>query len=423
MNHRPPIKMIPITDLLCEIIDNRGQTCPTTDKGFPLIATNCIKHSSIYPTFENVRYVTDETLQHWFRAQLQPNDILFVNKGTPGRVCLVPNPVTFCAAQDMIGLRANPAKINYKYLFAVLRSSYIQKKIENFHVGIVIPHFKKTDLYNLLIPIVDETSQNAIGDLYINLSEKIELNNKINEELEQMAKLLFDYWFVQFDFPDENGKPYKSSGGKMTYNPQLKREIPDGWEVTKLQENLTLLKDGTHNPPKRQKTGIPLLMGNMFGNSFLSFSNATFISENDYNFIHSKYQPKPNDIIMTKIGTIGKINLLTENDVPLAIHCNSALLRTNELFHNYLFYFLKSTYFYSFLKQYAAKTIQEYINLEQLGNILIIVPPNNIVKQFSNIVLPIITKQKNIHLENQQLAELRDWLLPMLMNGQVKIEG
>ena len=125
----------PITELLSFIVDNRGKTVPTTLSGFPLIATNCIKHNSIYPTFENIRYVEQTIMDTWFRAHPKPNDILFVNKGTPGRVCLVPDPVPFCIAQDMIGFRADEEKIDYQYLFAVLRSEFIQKKIENFHVG------------------------------------------------------------------------------------------------------------------------------------------------------------------------------------------------------------------------------------------------------------------------------------------------
>ena len=155
MSKMDSCEMIPITKLLLTIVDNRGRSCPTSEKGFPLIATNCIKHSSIYPTFENIRYVTEEILKTWFRAELKPNDILFVNKGTPGRVCLVPDPVDFCAAQDMIGLRADPSKIYYKYLFAILRSDFIQSKIKNYHVGIAIPHFKKSDMDNLLIPVPD----------------------------------------------------------------------------------------------------------------------------------------------------------------------------------------------------------------------------------------------------------------------------
>ncbi len=172
-----------LTDLVSEIIDNRGKTVPTSDTGIPLIATNCIKHSSIYPTFENVRYVSQQTFKTWFRSYLRPNDILFVNKGTPGRCCLVPDPVTFCAAQDMIGLRVNHNKVYYKYLFAMLRSAYVQETVGNFHVGLVIPHLRKQDLHNIMIPMRSCEEQKLIGNLYIALSEKIELNNQINDNL------------------------------------------------------------------------------------------------------------------------------------------------------------------------------------------------------------------------------------------------
>ena len=117
MRNKP--KYLPITELLEEIIDNRGKSVPTASEGTPLIATNCIKHTSIYPTFEKIRYVDDKTLKTWFRAHIRPNDILFVNKGTPGRVCLVPNPVNFGVAQDMIAFRCDKNAINYKYLFTV----------------------------------------------------------------------------------------------------------------------------------------------------------------------------------------------------------------------------------------------------------------------------------------------------------------
>ncbi|MEY8214986.1 MAG: restriction endonuclease subunit S, partial [Colwellia sp.] len=238
----------PLPSLLKTIVDNRGKTVPITEMGFPLIATNCIKHSSLYPTQEKVRFVSNDVKETWFRAHPESNDIIFVNKGTPGRVCLVPNPVSFCIAQDMMAFRCDSDLIDYRYLFAVMRSSFIQKTIENFHVGLVIPHFKKGDLGNILIPRKEKKSQEgAIGNLYVTLSQKIEINNKIKSELEALAKLIYHYWFVQFDFPDAKGRPYKSSGGKMVYNEELKRDIPAGWKVKELSE-ITAIKAGGDKP-------------------------------------------------------------------------------------------------------------------------------------------------------------------------------
>ena len=174
---------VPLTELLSFIVDNRGKTVPTAPSGHKLIATNCVTNNTLFPVYDKTRYLSEETYQTWFRAHPIPGDILFVNKGTPGRVCLVPDPVDFCIAQDMIALRADESKIYPKYLFTVLRSREIQQQIYNTNVGDVIPHFKKQFLDQLLIPIPERSIQESIGDLYYVLSLKAERNKKINDNL------------------------------------------------------------------------------------------------------------------------------------------------------------------------------------------------------------------------------------------------
>ncbi len=174
---------VPLTELLSFVVDNRGKTVPTAPSGHKLIATNCVTNNTLFPVYEKIRYLSEKTYQTWFRAHPISGDILFVNKGTPGRVCLVPDPVDFCIAQDMIALRADESKIYPKYLFAVLRSREIQQQIYNTNVGDVIPHFKKQFLDQLLIPIPERSIQESIGDLYYVLSLKAECNKKINDNL------------------------------------------------------------------------------------------------------------------------------------------------------------------------------------------------------------------------------------------------
>lgn len=190
---------VPLTELLSFIVDNRGKTVPTAPSGHKLIATNCVTNNTLFPVYEKIRYLSEETYQTWFRAHPIPGDILFVNKGTPGRVCLVPDPVDFCIAQDMIALRADESKIYPKYLFAVLRSREIQQQIYNTNVGDVIPHFKKQFLNQLLIPIPERSIQESIGDLYYVLSLKAERNKKINDNLYAQAKAIFDNHFINID--------------------------------------------------------------------------------------------------------------------------------------------------------------------------------------------------------------------------------
>ena len=180
-----PKKSLP--SILSFIVDNRGKTVPTSSNGWKLIATNCIRNENLYPCYEKIRFLSEETYKTWFRAHPIPGDIIFVCKGTPGRVCLVPNPVDFCIAQDMVALRADSKIVYNYYLLAILRSSEIQKQIQNYSVGDVIPHFKKSFFDELMIPIPPMHIQKIIGDIYFTYSQKIEINTKINRNLENMA--------------------------------------------------------------------------------------------------------------------------------------------------------------------------------------------------------------------------------------------
>jgi len=190
------VEQIPFAKLLSNVVDNRGRTCPVTDHGIPLIATNCIRNELLYPSYEDVRFVSQQTYDTWFRGHPKPGDIIFVNKGTPGRVCLVPDPVDFCIAQDMVAVRANEEKVYPKFLFALLRSPTVQAKIGQMHVGTLIPHFKKGDFGKLMLGIPNRGIQKFVGDLYFTLSAKIELNRRMNETLERLSQSIFKRWFI-----------------------------------------------------------------------------------------------------------------------------------------------------------------------------------------------------------------------------------
>ena len=160
----------------------------------------------------------------------------------------------------------------------------------------------------------------------------------------------------------------------MKYDENLNRKIPISWEVKKLSDVLEVLKDGTHNPPARVDSGVPLLTGTMFGDFFLDYEMATKVSFNDYSMIHSKYAPQSGDFVVTKIGTLGSVNYLDEQDVPITIHCNSALLRFPKDFsRSYAFCYLKSEEFFKRIKAAKGQSIQEFVSLDKLGDILILV--------------------------------------------------
>lgn len=419
MNSIKNAPLVPITELLEDIIDNRGKSCPTQNTGFPLIATNCIKHSSIYPTFENIRYVSDDVLRTWFRAELKPKDILFVNKGTPGRVCLVPDPITFCAAQDMIGLRANPNKVYYKYLFAILRSNYIQEKIKNFHVGIAIPHFKKSDMDNLLIPVPEMSLQIKIGEIYCQISERIENNNKINLELESMAKTIYDYWFLQFEFPNVDGKPYKSSGGKMVWNKELKREIPDRWRNGTLEDLGEIIAGGTpstNHPEYYSENGIAWITPNDLSNSndkYITHGERD-ISEIGLNNSSARLMPE-GTVLLTSRAPIGYLGIAA-NEV-----CTNQGFKSivpNEKFGSeFIYHTVENMIVY--LKSLGTGSTFTEISKTVVASVKIAIPEESVVGKFEEMVSGICAKHRIIERENKELISLRDFLLPLLMNGQV----
>jgi type I restriction enzyme S subunit len=260
------IDRVPFTSLLSDIVDNRGRTCPTSDTGIALIATNCVKNAYLYPVFEKVRHVGLETYKSWFRGHPVPGDLIFVCKGSPGQVCLAPDPLNFCIAQDMVALRADAKKVYPLYLFAALRSTEVQRDIENMHVGTLIPHFKKGDFSKLSIPLPSPERQKFIGDWHFGIENKIELNRRMNETLEGMAQAIFKDWFVDFGPTRRKlagiSDPVEIMGG-LTPDAARAAELaalfpgalgddglPVGWKYLELQDRFEV-KIGRTPPRKR----------------------------------------------------------------------------------------------------------------------------------------------------------------------------
>lgn len=424
------VQWVPLSSVLETIVDNRGKTVPTSDSGLPLIATNCIKETSIYPTFENVRYVDEETLRTWFRAHLKPNDILFVNKGTPGRVCLVPDPVTFCAAQDMVGFRADPSKIDYRYLFAFLRSDWVKQTIANNHVGLVIPHFRKQDLDTLSVPLREMKDQQMIGGLYLLLSDKIELNQQMNGELEGMAKLLYDYWFVQYDFPMSaaqaaalgkphlTGHPYRASGGPMTYNEALKREIPKGWEVG----NIFSVSDvgGGATPSKKAPEfwggEVPFFTPTDARRETFCMDTEDHLSPLGMKNKATRLYPK-GTVFITARGSVGKAMIISKE---MAMNQSCYALCPHPGIDSAFLYF-HTLSLMDHLRLKSSGSVFDSIVTNDLSFTPAIVPSPEAITAFGQIVEPMFDSILVNQTQTQELTTLRDWLLPMLMNGQVVV--
>tara|TARA_R110001583_G_scaffold194969_1_gene368029 strand:- start:22378 stop:23625 length:1248 start_codon:yes stop_codon:yes gene_type:complete len=283
------------------------------------------------------------------------------------------------------------------------------------------PILNKTNFSNIAINIPVKSYQNSVVDILKTIDQKIELNNKINDELESTAKLVYDYWFVQFDFPDTNGEPYKSSGGKMIYNEELKREIPDGW-IVDIINNVINVKDGTHDSPKAKESGYSLITSKHLKPEGLDFDSANLISEEDYESINKRSKVDTGDILFSMIGSIGEIYKVDEETINFAIK-NVALYKSSEKpeYMNFIYTYLKSYDMQRYMGNVTSGSIQKFIGLGALRNMPIFTN-DDMIMMFVNTTEHLFQKKTLIKLENQELTKLRDWLLPMLMNGQVTVK-
>ena len=254
------------------------------------------------------------------------------------------------------------------------------------------------------------------------IDKKIEINNQINTELEAMAKMLYDYWFVQFDFPDADGKPYKMSGGKMVYNETLEREIPEGWENGSLDDIGQIVGGSTPSTSECSN----------FADIATPWITPNDLSKNQGNkFISRGAQDVTADGIRSaSLKTYPTGTVLLSSRAPIgymAIAQNP--LTTNQGFKSFIPNKGYSTEFVYYSVRNSLKTIEQYssgstfkeISGSVLKTVKTILPESKVVDDYTAKVADIFAKQNNLELENQQLSSLRDWLLPMLMNGQVTV--
>ena len=287
--------------------------------------------------------------------------------------------------------------------------------------GSAQPKLNKENLLNIELYVPSKEYQDKIAKVLTLLDQKIQINNQINQELEAMAKTLYDYWFVQFDFPDPNGKPYKSSGGKMVYHPELKREIPEGWGVESVKDFESNIITG--KTPSRKNSDnfggkIPFItIGDIRGNTFV-YSTSETLTDLGASVQNNKYLPQ-DSLCVSCIATVGEIGFTTEPS-----HTNqqiNSIVFEDETNRYYLYFALKN-YFEN--ANASAKTGNTFANMnkEDFSGIKIIFPNKEIKNNFHKITETYFSQIKCLQGQNQQLTQLRDWLLPMLMNGQVKVE-
>ncbi len=413
---------VPLSQLIAEVVDNRGRSCPTVDSGIPLIATNCVRNELLYPTYEKARFVSQYTYSTWFRGHPRGGDILFVNKATPGRVCLVPDPVDFCIAQDMVAIRAEKKKVYPKYLLAALRSPIVQERIAQMHVGTLIPHFKKGDFGKLMIPLPSPNDQVFVGDIYFNLSAKIDMNRRMNETLEAMARALFKSWFIDFD-------PVRAKAEGR--NPGLPKpladlfpdsfedselgEVPKAWEVRGLDGIARFLNGlALQKYPPRDGRSLPVIKiaqlraGNTAGADAASAD------------LDPDYVVQDGDVLFSWSGSL-ECMLWTGGQGVLNQHLFKV---TSAAFPKWLYYLWIHQHLADFRHIAAGKaTTMGHIQRHHLSDAKVVVPGTDTLQAVGSALSPLIQRVITTRSESRTLAALRDALLPKLISGELSVRG
>ena len=420
---------ISLKDAVQFIVDNRGKTAPTVENGVALIATNCVNNKDLYPQKLNLRYVSQDTYENWFRAHPKAGDILLTNKGSQnGAICLVPDPVDFCIAQDMVALRADPKKIDPLYLFAALRSKVVQQRIKALNVDAVIPHLKKTDFDKLFIPLPDAVTQKWIGDWYFQLCSRIESLRETNTTLEAIAQALFKSWFVDFDpvhAKMQGRAPEGMHEATAALFPDSFEEselgpVPMGWRVKRLGDVTSYLNRGI-SPKYLEEGGVLVVNQKCIRDYSVDYSKARR-HDSTQRKIDGR-QIEVGDILVnsTGVGTLGRVAQVLALVEETIVDSHVTVVRAGEKLS------------WPYLGQWMVRqqpnikvmgegsTGQTELARSKLAALPILVPSVDGLMVFDALVKSLKERVAVNETCASELAKLRDTLLPRLISGQLNL--
>lgn len=406
------MKYYKLQELCIDIIDCPHSTPNWKNEGIRVVRNFNLKDGNI--DFTDGYFVDEATyIERTKRAVPEEEDIIISREAPMGVVGIVPKGLKCCLGQRLVLLKVNKQKCDPFYLLNTLMSDFVQTQFRRADTtGSIVSNLCIPDLKEIIIPVI-ERGQREMASFLEMINRKCIINNMINDNLEQQAKLLYDYWFTQFDFPDESGKPYRSSGGKMVWNEQLKRDIPSGWKVIPFLEVASW--ESNSQPPKSEFIYEP------------QEGYVRFIQNRDYESnTHITYIPLTKnlsivdrfDILMDKYGDAGAVRYGIEGAFNVAL---GKICVHNQNYREYIRSFLSSDGIYNFLHNSCMASTRASLNESNLAILNIPIPDEKLILGYEKILCKMRLSILKNNDETQKLIDLRDWLLPMLMNGQATI--
>ena len=387
--------------------------------GYPLVQTGEIKDANLYITHHEQEYGEFGLNQ----SKLWDAETLCITiAANIAETALLSYPM--CFPDSVVGFKAYKDASSEKFMYYVFE--YIRRSIQNSVTGSIQDNINIEYLTSLTFKIPSKKIQDTIVSLLSAIDEKILINTEINDYLEEMAKTIYDYWFVQFDFPNENGKPYKSSGGKMVNaNGHI---IPEGWTFCKVQDIISNICTGL-NPRDNFKLGTGdikyITVKNLTTNGTLDFTGCDTIDESARTIVHNRSDIQIGDILFASIAPLGRCYLIQSEPTDWDINESVFSIRANTdiITPAFLYLYFMSDAFIKHATSSSTGSIFKGIRINTLLETELCVPPLSVILKFEERLASIFPLKSKNYEEIQRLSNLRDWLLPMLMNGQATIEN
>lgn len=403
-----------------------------TDAGTPVIMPQDIGDRTL--SLASIAHVGSKDAERLARYATVSDDIVYARRGDVEKHAYI----TETEAGSLCGtgclrVRVDRKKADPLYVSFALNRPFNREWIRLHAVGSNMPNINTDILSDLPLELPSLEEQNSVAVMLSAIDDKIALNKKMMAELEETIRLTYDYWFTQFDFPDEDGKPYRSSGGKMVYNETLKREIPEGWEAVSVNELVRIEKGISYKANDLKGEGVPMI-------NLASFNtDGTYKVEGLKSYsgaLDSRKMVSSLDLVMcitqqTAIDLSGKTNVIGKTFFVPDIFSKTTVISTdvcklmvrNDAYAYVLNGLFKRSDIHKYIVGFANGTKIKHLDTASAFNLRVAVPPNGSdVLRIYSVKVRLFEKEKNNLLrENLRLEALRDWLLPMLMNGQVHV--
>lgn len=413
------MKYYKLNDLCTDIVDCPHTTPDWKNEGIRVVRNFNLKDGNL--DFTDGYFVDESTyLERTKRAIPEEGDIIISREAPMGVVGIVPKGLKCCLGQRLVLLKVNNGKCDPYYLLNTLMSDFVQTQFKRADAtGSIVSNLCIPDLKEIIIPVI-ESGQKDVARLLEIINKKQLINNAINDNLAYQLKDIYNYWFNQFNFPHNDKHQYKTDGGLMIWNDKIKRKIPASWEIKSFGELCSLRNGINYDKSVEGEKMYKIINVRNISSSDL------ILNENDFDEIGlpqkqgNKYCVSDNSIIVARSGIPGATRILQKPSGNI-IFCGFIICCTpcDDIYKYYLMFYLKQLEGSAATK--TGGSILQNVSQDTLSDLLVPIPPQSLLRKFNQIVSQSLELIHSNMQENTQLLKLRDWLLPMLMNGQATI--